>query len=159
MHRRLGCHTHPSTADVMARSTHQAWSQSPTPAGAGHVLRDCAVAEDARRREPPRHEGVTYGRQVSLSHLLAARAAGDKETLIRYVRLHVGDGDEDAGRTEIDKAWVQALDALLDMPEIDREFVNDTLRTKDAATLAHLFFSLHFALVRSTGQWIHDGDL
>lgn len=107
----------------------------------------------------PRHEGVAYGRQVSLPHLLAARAAGDKETLIRYVRLHVGDGDEDAGRTEIDKAWVQALDALLDMPEIDREFVHDTLRTKDAATLAHLFFSLHFALVRSTGEWIHDGDL
>jgi len=96
---------------------------------------------------------------VSLPHLLAARAAGDKETLIRYVRLHVGDGDEDAGRTEIDKAWVQALDALLDMPEIDRKFVHDTLMTKDAATLAHLFFSLHFALVRSTGEWIHDGDL
>jgi len=96
---------------------------------------------------------------VSLPHLLAARGAGDKETLIRYVRLHVGDGNEDAGRREIDRAWVQALDVLLDMPEIDREFVHDTLRTKDAATLAHLFFSLHFALVRSTEEWIHDGDL
>lgn len=96
---------------------------------------------------------------VSLPHLLAARAAGDQETLIRYVRLHVGDGDQDAGRKEIDKAWVQALTVLLDMPDIDREFVQDTLTSKDAGTLAHLFFSLHFALVRSTGEWIHDGDL
>lgn len=104
-------------------------------------------------------QGLAYGCRVSLPHLLAARGAGDKETLIRYVRLHVGDGNEDAGRREIDRAWVQALDVLLDMPEIDREFVHDTLRTKDAATLAHLFFSLHFALVRSTEEWIHDGDL
>ncbi len=95
---------------------------------------------------------------MSLPHLKAALAAGETEPLIRYVRLHVGDGNEDAGRKEIDKAWVQALTVLLDMPAIDREFVQETLR-KDAATLAHLFFSLHFALVRSTGEWIHDGDL
>ncbi len=100
-----------------------------------------------------------YGQPVSLPHLLAARAAGEHETLLRYVRLHVGDGDPDAGRKEIDKAWVQALSVLLDMPDIDREFVHDTLTGKDAGTLAHLFFSLHFALVRSTGEWIHDGDL
>jgi hypothetical protein len=96
---------------------------------------------------------------MSLPHLKAALASGDSEPLIRYVRLHVGDGNEDAGRKEIDKAWVQALTVLLDMPVVDREFVHETLRTKDAATLAHLFFSLHFALVRSTGEWIHDGDL
>ena len=96
---------------------------------------------------------------VSLPHLKAALAAGDRETLIRYVRLHVGDGNEDAGRKEIDKAWVQALTVLMDMPEIDREFVHQTLQTQDAATLAHLFFSLHFVLVRDSGEWIHDGDL
>ncbi len=96
---------------------------------------------------------------MSLAHLKAAVAAGETEPLIRYVRLHVGDGDEDRGRKEVDKAWIQALTVLLDMPPIDREFVLDTLRSKDAATLAHLFFSLHFALVRSTGEWIHDGDL
>ena len=73
----------------------------------------------------------------------AAAASGDTEALIRYVRLHVGDGDEAAGRREIDKAWVQY----------------DTLRTRDRATLAHLFFSLHFHLVRESGEWIHDGDL
>jgi hypothetical protein len=96
---------------------------------------------------------------VSLPHLKAALAAGDGEMLIRYVRLHVGDGNEDAGRQEIDKAWVQALTVLMDMPEVDQQFVHDTLQTKDPATLAHLFFSLHFTLVRDSGEWIHDGDL
>ena len=96
---------------------------------------------------------------MSLAHLKAAVAEGDSETLIRYVRLHVGDGDEIAGRREIDKAWVQALIPLLDLPPVDRQFVLETLQGKDRATLAHLFFSLHFALVRSTGEWIHDGDL
>jgi len=94
-----------------------------------------------------------------LAHLKAAVASGDSEALIRYVRLHLGDGNSDAGREEIDKAWVQALSVLLDMPEVDRVFVHQTLQSQDPATLAHLFFSLHFALVRSTGKWIHDGDL
>ena len=96
---------------------------------------------------------------MSLSHLRAALAAGDGETLIRYVRLHVGDGDESAGRAEIDKAWVQALTTLMELPAVDRAFVLDTLRTRDSATLAHLFFSLHFHLVQQSGEWIHDGDL
>lgn len=96
---------------------------------------------------------------MSLEYLNTAAASGDTEALIRYVRLHVGDGDEAAGRCEIDKAWVQALLPLLDLPEVDREFVLDTLRTRDRATLAHLFFSLHFHLVRESGEWIHDGDL
>jgi len=96
---------------------------------------------------------------MSLAYLKAAAVEGDTGTLIRYARLHVGDGDEEAGRREIDKAWVQALLPLLDLPETDREFVLDTLRTKDRATLAHLFFSLHFHLVKESGEWIHDGDL
>ena len=96
---------------------------------------------------------------MSLKYLNAAAASGDTEALIRYVRLHVGDGDEAAGRREIDKAWVQALLPLLDLPEVDREFVLDTLRMRDRATLAHLFFSLHFHLVSESGEWIHDGDL
>jgi len=102
---------------------------------------------------------VTEERPVSLSHLRDALSAGDSETLLRYVRLHVGDGDPEAGRREIDKAWVQALTVLLELPDVDREFVHDTLRTRDSATLAHLFFSLHFHLVRESGEWIHDGDL
>ncbi len=42
---------------------------------------------------------------MSLKYLQEAVGAGDAEKLIRYVRLHLGDGDEAAGRREIDKAW------------------------------------------------------
>jgi hypothetical protein len=66
---------------------------------------------------------------MSLEYLNAAAARGDTETLIRHVRLHVGDGDEAAGRREIDKAWVQAPLPLLDLPEVDRELVLNTLQT------------------------------
>ncbi len=96
---------------------------------------------------------------MSLDYLNDAVARGDNEALIRYVRLHVGDGDDQQGRTEIDKAWVQALKVLLDVPPTDRQFIVDTLANKDQATLAHLFFSLHFHLVNASGEWIHDGRL
>ncbi len=96
---------------------------------------------------------------MSLAYLKDAVENGDSEALIRYVRLHLGDGDEQQGRTEIDKAWVQALKSLLDVPPTDREFVLETLASKDDATLSHLFFSLHFHLVKRSGAWIHDGTL
>ncbi len=96
---------------------------------------------------------------MSLDYLKEAVADGDTEKLIRYVRLHFGDGDEAAGRAEIDKAWIEALKLLLDLPETKREFILQTLAEKDAATLAHLFFHLHFYFVRRSGEWIHDGEL
>jgi hypothetical protein len=96
---------------------------------------------------------------VSLQYLKDAAAQGDTAALFRYVSLHLGDGSEQQGRKEIEKAWVQALTPLLDVPPVDREFVLDALATKDEATLAHLFFSLHFHLVRRSGEWIHDGNL
>ena len=96
---------------------------------------------------------------MSLQYLKDAAASGDTEVLIRYVRLHLGDGDEAKGRKEIDKAWIAALKPLLDLPPADREFIHETLATKDAATLAHLFFDLHFYLVKQSGEWIHDGNL
>ena len=96
---------------------------------------------------------------MSLQYLKDAAAAGDREKLIRYVRLHLGDGNEEAGRREIDKAWVEALLPLLDVPPTDREFILEALRTKDPATLAHLFFHLHFYFVGRSGEWIHDGNL
>ena len=96
---------------------------------------------------------------MSLQYLKEAAAAGDAEKLIRYVRLHLGDGNEARGRREIDKAWVEALKPLLDVPATDREFILETLATKDPATLAHLFFHLHFYLVARSGEWIHDGNL
>jgi hypothetical protein len=96
---------------------------------------------------------------MSLQYLKDAAAAGDREKLIRYVRLHFGDGNEEAGRAEIDKAWVEALRLLLDVPSTDREFILDTVRTRDRATLAHLYFQLHFYFVQRSGEWIHDGNL
>ena len=96
---------------------------------------------------------------MSLEYLREAVAAGDNEKLIRYVRLHLGDGNEDAGRREIDKAWVEALKPLLDTPATDREFILKLLSEKDAATLAHLYFHLHFYFVGRSGEWIHDGLL
>lgn len=94
---------------------------------------------------------------MSLQYLKEAVAANDFESLIRYVRLHFGDGNEAAGRKEIDKAWIEALKLLLDVPKTDREFILKTLAEKDAATLAHLFFHLHFYFVERSGEWIHDG--
>ncbi len=96
---------------------------------------------------------------MSLKYLKDAASSGETEALIRYVRLHLGDGNEARGRTEIDKAWIEALKPLLDLLPADREFIHETLTTKDPATLAHLFFDLHFYLVKRSGEWIHDGNL
>ncbi len=96
---------------------------------------------------------------MSLQYLKEAVVAGDTEKLIRYVRLHFGDGNEVAGRKEIDKAWTEALKLLLDVPATDREFIFKTLDERDPATLAHLFFHLHFYFVERSGDWIHDGKL
>ncbi len=96
---------------------------------------------------------------MSLKYLKEAIADNDTEKLIRYVRLHLGDGDEAAGRKEIDKAWIEALKLLLDTPPTEREFILQTLAERDAATLAHLFFHLHFYFVKRSGEWIHDGQL
>ncbi|MDQ4122690.1 MAG: hypothetical protein M3209_14725 [Acidobacteriota bacterium] len=94
---------------------------------------------------------------MSLQYLKEAVAANETESLIRYVRLHFGDGNEAVGKKEIDKAWIEALKFLLDVPKTDREFILETLAEKDAATLAHLFFHLHFYFVERSGEWIHDG--
>lgn len=96
---------------------------------------------------------------MSLQYLKEAVAANDTGSLIRYVRLHFGDGNEAVGRREIDKAWIEALKMLLDVPKTDREFILETLAEKDAATLAHLFFHLHFYFVERSGEWIHDGKV
>ena len=89
---------------------------------------------------------------MSLQYLKEAVANGDNEKLIRYVRLHFGDGDEAAGAREIDKAWIEALKLLLDVPATEREFILQTLAEKDAVTLAHLFFHLHFYFVGRSGE-------
>jgi len=96
---------------------------------------------------------------VSLQYLKSAVAENDTEKLIRYVRLHLGDGNETAGRKEIDKAWIEALKLLLDVPLTNSEFIFATLKQQSPATLAHLYFHLHFYFVQRSGAWIHDGTL
>ena len=96
---------------------------------------------------------------MSLAYLKDAISDGDNEKLIRYVRLHLGDGNEEKGRKEIDKAWIEALKPLLDTPPTDREFILKTIAKNDVATLAHLYFHLHFYFIKRSGEWIHDGEL
>ncbi len=96
---------------------------------------------------------------MSLGYLKQAVEANDEEKLIRYVRLHFGDGNEEAGKKEIDKAWVEALKLLLEVPPTEREFIERAVAEKDPATLAHLYFRLHFYFVARSGQWIHDGKI
>jgi len=96
---------------------------------------------------------------VSLQYLKSAVAENDTEKLIRYVRLHLGDGNETAGRKEIDKAWIEALKLLLDVPLTNSEFIFATLKQQSPATLAHLYFHLHFYFAQRSGAWIHDGTL
>jgi hypothetical protein len=96
---------------------------------------------------------------MSREHLKLAIESNDREKLIRYVRLHFGDGNEKVGEQEIDKAWIEALKRLVDFPPTEREFIFQTLEEQSEATLAHLFFHLHFYFVKKSGDWIHDGNL
>ncbi|CAN5231507.1 hypothetical protein BH10ACI1_BH10ACI1_04700 [soil metagenome] len=89
---------------------------------------------------------------MSLTYLKKAIENGDSEKLIRYVRLHFGDGNEEKGAKEIDKAWIEALKPMLEIPETDREFILKTLAEKDEATLAHLFFSFAFLFCKAFGR-------
>jgi hypothetical protein len=94
---------------------------------------------------------------VSVPYLREAVKDGDSEKLIRFVRLHLGDGNESVGRKEIDKSWIEALKILLNDQNSDRDFVEHTMR-KDPPTLALLYFHLHFYFIRNSGEWIHDGS-
>ncbi|MEO6392014.1 MAG: hypothetical protein ABIP75_09200 [Pyrinomonadaceae bacterium] len=96
---------------------------------------------------------------MSLQYLKQAAATNDTEALIRYIRLHFGDGDAEVGRREIDKGWIEALKLMLELPTTDREFILATLSDNSPATLAHLYFHLHFYFVERSGEWIHDGTL
>ncbi len=96
---------------------------------------------------------------MALDNLRLAISTRDDAALIRYVRLHLGDGDETVGRAEIDKAWIVALKQLVSNPPTDYAFIRKVLAEHDLATLAHLFFYLHFALVAASETWIHDGSL
>jgi hypothetical protein len=94
---------------------------------------------------------------MSVNYLKQAVAAGDSAKLIRFVRLHLGDGNEEVGRKEIDKSWTEALKILLQNQASDEVFIAEAMKMGDA-TLALLYFHLHFHLIRKSGEWIHDGS-
>jgi hypothetical protein len=58
---------------------------------------------------------------------------------------------------EIDRSWAETIKVLLRDQPVDREFIARVLE-KDEATLALLFYHLHFYLIRRSGRWIHDGS-
>jgi hypothetical protein len=94
---------------------------------------------------------------MSVPYLREAAAAGETEKLIRFVRLHLGDGNEDVGRKEIDKSWAEAIKVLLRYEPVDEGMIASVLAA-DESTLALLYFHLHFYFIRKSGEWIHDGS-
>jgi len=94
---------------------------------------------------------------MSVPYLREAAAAGATDKLIRFVRLHLGDGNEDVGRKEIDKSWAEAIKILLRYEPVDESMIASVLAA-DESTLALLFFHLHFYFIRKSGEWIHDGS-
>lgn len=94
---------------------------------------------------------------MSVPFLREAAEAGEHDKLIRFVRLHLGDGNEQTGKREIDKSWIEALKILLAYPPTDDDFIEQVMQ-KDESTLALLYFHLHFFLIRKSGEWIHDGS-
>jgi hypothetical protein len=94
---------------------------------------------------------------MSVPYLREAAAAGETEKLIRFVRLHLGDGNEDVGRKEIDKSWAEAIKVLLCYEPVDEGMIASVLAAHES-TLALLYFHLHFYFIRKSGEWIHDGS-
>ncbi len=94
---------------------------------------------------------------MSVPYLREAAAAGENDKLIRFVRLHLGDGNEDVGRKEIDKSWAEAIKILLRYEPVDESMIASVLAAGES-TLALLYFHLHFYLIRKSGEWIHDGS-
>jgi hypothetical protein len=94
---------------------------------------------------------------MSVPYLREAVRSGDSEKLLRFVRLHLGDGNENTGRKEIDKSWIEAIKILLRYEDTDLTFIEQAMQ-KDESTLALLYFHLHFYLIRKSGEWIHDGS-
>jgi hypothetical protein len=100
---------------------------------------------------------LSRGANMSVGYLRAAAEAGETDKLIRFVRLHVGDGNEGVGKRELDKSWIEAIKILLREEPADRDLI-ESVMAGDESTLALLYFHLHFYLVRRSGEWIHDGS-
>jgi hypothetical protein len=96
---------------------------------------------------------------MALDFIRKALASRDDAAILRYARLHLGDGDEVAGRADIDRAYVTAIKGLIESPATDYGTIRRFVAECDTATLAHLFLYAHLEVVRRSGTWIHDGEL
>lgn len=94
---------------------------------------------------------------MSVPYLREAAAQDDVGKLVRFVCLHLGDGNETVGKEEIDRSWAETIKILLRDQPVNREFIAEVLE-KDEGTLALLFYHLHFYFIRRSGRWIHDGS-
>ena len=94
---------------------------------------------------------------MSVPYLREAASAGDTEKIIRFVRLHLGDGNKEVGRKEIDKSWIEASKILFKYDPVDQDMISRVMSAEES-TLALLYFHLHFYLIRKSGEWIHDGS-
>ena len=68
---------------------------------------------------------------MSVPFLKEAANAGETDKLIRFVRLHLGDGNEDVGRKEIDKSWVEAIKILLRYDPVDENTIARVLSSEE----------------------------
>ena len=90
-----------------------------------------------------------------MPYLRAAAVAGDTDKLIRFVRLHLG--NEDVGRGEIDKSWIEVTKILLRDQPVDEGLIAQVMSAEESS-LARLYFHLHFYFIKRSGEWIHDGS-
>jgi hypothetical protein len=94
---------------------------------------------------------------MSVPFLKEAASSGQNDKLVRFVRIHLGDGNEQTGAREIDKSWAEAIKILLRYEPVDEDAIACALAA-DESTLALLYFHSHFYLIRKSGEWIHDGS-
>jgi hypothetical protein len=94
---------------------------------------------------------------MSVPYLRDAAAAGDTEKLSRFVRLHLGDGNEEVGRREIDKSWIEAAKILLKYEPVDEGMIARAMSADERETIVR-------AAARSVGLrvdlhgWLEDGE-
>jgi hypothetical protein len=94
---------------------------------------------------------------MSVAYLQEAASRDDVGVLVRFVRLHLGDGSEGTGQEEINRSWAETVKILLRDQPVDRDFIAQVME-REESTLALLFYHLHFYLIRRSGRWIHDGS-
>ncbi len=87
---------------------------------------------------------------MSVPFLREAASAGENDKLVRFVRLHLGDGNEGVGAREIDKSWAEAAKILLRSNPVDDSAIARVLEAGESTSALH-YFHLHFYLIRKSG--------